>query len=508
MSREPADGVRILLVDDQPSQLVAHQTVLSDLGEVVTATGGAQALRYLLKQEFAVVLLDVNMPGMDGFETAALIRKRKSCENTPIIFVTAYPDELQAARGYSLGAVDYILAPIVPDVLRGKVRTVIELYRKTAKIRQQAERLRKRTEQLGSITSQLIQVEDRERARLARILHDHVQQLLAAASVRVQIARRQTNDAEVSTMLGEVDDLIAQSIAAARSLSVELHPPVLDSGLVPALDWLARHMEKRCRLSVELRAETSPELAPAPRVFLFDAVRELLLNVVKHAGVDGCRITLSEAAHRVLTIAVEDKGMGFDPDKAIRPDASTEHSGFRNIREKLVALDGELSVDSRPGHGACVTIRLPIEERVTEALAKPLGDAIGLGEGDADRNAPIRVLLVDDHEILRKGIRSLLQSHTDIEVVGEAADGLEAVDLARRLVPHVVIMDLSMPRLDGIEATRAIVQERPETRVIGLSMRDGDDAAAAMRNAGAFAHVAKGGPPESLITVIRRSRTR
>jgi len=137
------DGkVRILAVDDNPAKLLALSAVLSELKEtVVTASSGRDALRLLLQQEFAVVLLDVHMPGMDGFETAALMRQRKSSEHTPIIFVTAFGDDTHSAQGYQLGAVDYILTPIMPDVLRTKVSVFVELYKKTEEVKRQAARI-------------------------------------------------------------------------------------------------------------------------------------------------------------------------------------------------------------------------------------------------------------------------------------------------------------------------------------------------------------------------------
>src|SRR5262245_5507006 len=134
------DKIDILVVDDLPDKLMALETVLSELGEnVVCARSGREALRHLLERDFAVILLDVNMPDMDGFETATLIRQRKRSAHTPIIFITAYQDELNLAQGYSLGAVDYILSPILPDVLRTKVAVFAELFRKTEQIKRQAE---------------------------------------------------------------------------------------------------------------------------------------------------------------------------------------------------------------------------------------------------------------------------------------------------------------------------------------------------------------------------------
>ena len=126
----PDQKVNILVVDDLPDKLLAFQVVLEELEQnLVMVNSGAEALRELLQREFAVILLDVNMPDIDGIETAELIRQHPKTAHTPIIFVTAYADEMQTARGYALGAVDYILSPIVPEILRSKVKVFVELYR-------------------------------------------------------------------------------------------------------------------------------------------------------------------------------------------------------------------------------------------------------------------------------------------------------------------------------------------------------------------------------------------
>src|SRR5499426_1857183 len=135
-----SDRVDILVVDDTPGQRLAVETVLAELGEnIVAVDSGREALRYLLDHDVAVILLDVNMPEMDGFETAALIRQRPRSRNVPIIFLTADTDELHAARGYSLGAVDYILTPVVPEVLRTKVKVFVDLFRMAAELRRGAD---------------------------------------------------------------------------------------------------------------------------------------------------------------------------------------------------------------------------------------------------------------------------------------------------------------------------------------------------------------------------------
>ena len=134
------EPTKILVVDDLPEKLLTYQVVLEQPGqEVVTARSGAEALRLVLAHDFAVILLDVNMPGMDGFETAALIRQRKKSSHTPIIFITAFTDDMRIAKGYAHGAVDYILAPVVPEMLRAKVSVFVDLFRMTQQVKQQAD---------------------------------------------------------------------------------------------------------------------------------------------------------------------------------------------------------------------------------------------------------------------------------------------------------------------------------------------------------------------------------
>src|SRR5947209_5107195 len=135
-----SDKVNILVVDDLPEKLLVMETILGELGEnIITARSGEEALRLVLQYEFAVILLDVHMPGMDGFETAGYIRRRRRSAHTPIIFITAFTDEVHTAQGYLLGAVDYIFSPVVPEVLRTKVKVFVELSRMAQQVKRQAE---------------------------------------------------------------------------------------------------------------------------------------------------------------------------------------------------------------------------------------------------------------------------------------------------------------------------------------------------------------------------------
>jgi signal transduction histidine kinase/response regulator RpfG family c-di-GMP phosphodiesterase len=189
---ESQGKVNVLLVDDRPDKLLALEAVLEDLGQnIVRAYSGREALRHVLTQDFAVILLDVNMPGMDGFETATLIRQRKSSEHVPIIFITAFGDEMLASRGYSLGAVDYILTPVVPEVLRSKVSVFVDLFKKTEQVKRQADSLRRRATQM---------------------------QKLAAASVAINSAL------SIERMLQTVTDTARDIIGAHQAITLFIDP--------------------------------------------------------------------------------------------------------------------------------------------------------------------------------------------------------------------------------------------------------------------------------------------
>jgi signal transduction histidine kinase/DNA-binding response OmpR family regulator len=180
----------VLLVDDRPEKLLAIESLLADMRlEIVRATSGREALRHLLQRDFALILLDVNMPGMDGLETAALIRARKSSEHIPIIFITAYGDEIFMERGYSLGAVDYILQPVVPEILRAKVSVFVELYQKTEEIKRQAEAHSHRASQLQRLAQASMHINAASSVdRILDLTTSSARDLIGAASAIATVA--------------------------------------------------------------------------------------------------------------------------------------------------------------------------------------------------------------------------------------------------------------------------------------------------------------------------------
>ncbi len=378
-----------------------------------------------------------------------------------------------------------------------------ELAERSAEVQHQADQLR-------ALAVELSQTEQRERKRLSAILHDHIQQLLVAAQLQLSLVER-TGPQTVQATVQGIRSTIAEAIAASRSLTVELSPPILhQSGLTAALTWLAARNEEKYLFKVHVRANSDAEPAdPDVRALLFNSVQELLLNAVKHSGVREAQLIMRRSKEAWTQIIVEDKGKGFDPSTI----SAHRGGGFGlfSIQQRLAYLGGRLEVESAPGRGARFVLMIPIgqaaaKDAASAAPAAPPSERAPFHP----RSRKISVLLVDDHRIMRQGLSSLLQFEEDIEVVGEAENGRQAVELAHQHAPDVIIMDVNMPVMDGIEATRIVTKEMPRIKVIALSMHQERDTAEAMRQAGAVAYLTKGGPSDDLIAAIRacsRSRT-
>jgi len=222
-----------------------------------------------------------------------------------------------------------------------------------------------RSSQLQALARELTRAEERERQRVAQVIHDQLQQLLSVARIRLGMALGQVGTGSVHEHLSEVDDLIAESLDITRSLTAELSPAILRrSGLVAALRWLSRSYEARFALTVAVDAEEDVDVDEEIRVTLFRSVRELLFNVVKHARVARARVQVRRQADGCVRILVSDDGVGFDPE-AVRAQEGTGGSfGLFRLRERLELLGGQFEVDSAPGRGASFTILAPLPPRV------------------------------------------------------------------------------------------------------------------------------------------------
>ncbi|MCE5278744.1 MAG: response regulator [Planctomycetaceae bacterium] len=400
-------------------------------------------------------------------------------------------------------------------VMRGSVRQITERKLAEEAIRQAKEdleqrvaartaELKHRSEQLARLAAELALTEQRERCRLAQVLHDGLQQLLVGAKFHLAVLER-AGDSAMRKAISNVLNLLDDSIETSRSLTAELSPPILhEGGLIPALEWLARWMQEKHGLRVDISV---PRLTKPLReditILLFQATRELLFNVVKHAGVKSTKVCVTRP-NGSIQITVADEGTGFDPE-AIRGRTVTGGFGLFSIRERLGLLGGTIEIDSAPSRGSRFTLVAPAlppappqaqqRAQISVMMAPPVQDA---AEGR------IRIVLVDDHIVMRQGMASLLREEPDMVIVGEASDGESAVSLVRELRPDVVLMDISMPGMNGIEATRILHAEFPNTRIIGLSMFEQDEQAKAMLEAGAAEYLTKSGPSDALVAAIRK----
>ena len=221
--------------------------------------------------------------------------------------------------------------------------------------------LEERTAQLQALAVELTQAEQRERRRLAELLHNHFQQLLVSARLRLELLRRKSRDETVTQAAAQVDEIIEQCLSESRSLTAELSPPVLhEAGLAAALGWLGNLMGQRYGLATVVEADRRAEPADENlRDLLFLAVQELLFNVVKHAQVDRARVAMTKIAKGEISIEVSDAGIGFDASQMEGRTSPSGGFGLFSIRQRLGLLAGRVEITSAPGQGTRAVIRVP-----------------------------------------------------------------------------------------------------------------------------------------------------
>ena len=339
---------------------------------------------------------------------------------------------------------------------------------------------RKRTEnelllyqdRMRTLASEASLAEERERRRIAANLHDGPVQSLALLRLKLEQLPAATDP---SSAVAEMRALVKQTTEEVRSVLSELSPPALyELGIVAAAESLAEQLGERHGIRCQVRDDHQPApLTEDVSLVLFQALRELLLNVSKHAKATRVEVDFHREGDR-LAVRVEDDGVGFEtgPTKAFA--CPTGGFGLLSIRERLHLLGGRLEIDANPGQGTRVTITAPLNPEEAECMTRQIG-----------------ILIADDHAVVRAGLRKLLQSEPDMEVLAEANNGVATVRLATKLHPDVVIMDVSMPDMNGIEATRRIIAEAPKIKVLALSMHADNRFVARMFHAGSSGYVSK-----------------
>jgi CheY-like chemotaxis protein len=372
-------------------------------------------------------------------------------------------------------------------------------------VRERTVALEAQSEKLRALARDLVENQSRERRRLAQILHDQFQQLVSAAKMKIGIMRRRSSDETTVDSLKQAERLLEEALTASRSLATELCPPVLhDGGLASALPWLARYMEQTHELcvNVEMSNYQEPDNEHV-RVILFECIRELLLNVVEHAGVKSADLIASVSDEGLLHIHVVDRGIGFDPKKAESTSNTDGKFGLLGISERLSLIGGLAKITSIVGQGTTVELIAPAtfnpQTKISVAMPVPPTGLIPAPK----MHRILRVLVADDHKLFREGLISLLSQEPYLKFVGESGDGQEAIELARELRPDIMIVDVSMPKINGVQVASILSQEQPQLRIVGLSMHERDDMALAMRKAGAIAYCSKSAPVEVLVHILR-----
>jgi signal transduction histidine kinase len=529
--------VNILLVDDQPAKLLTYETILSDLGEnLIKATSAREAMDHLLKTEIALILLDVSMPEMDGFELAAMIRQHPRFKQTAIIFISAVlMTDFDRIKGYQTGAVDYIQVPVVPEILRAKVALFIELYRKTWQLeqinRRLEERVSERTAELEASVKRLQQSEARlreeseERARLvAKLRADDEQKDKFLATLAHELRNplqpirtavdtmrlvgppdpklvpiRQVIDEQLQTFTRLIDDLM--DVSRITQDKLQLRKERVD------LAEILRRVEEASHPIMDAHGHQFEMTGLQERILIDgDVVRlcQMIMNLVTNAakytskpGQIKLRVTRED---NEAVISVKDNGRGIEADKLphlfemfYQVDRSIERAesglgiGLTLTRRLVEMHGGRVDVRSEGlGKGSEFIINLPIADAGGESSRS---DARSNHAEEAGSGR--RIVIADDNQVAVKSAAMLLQLlgcqvHT-------AEDGMAAVSLAKRFRPDAMLLDIGMPKLNGYDACRAI-RELPggdQMVLIAISGWGEDGARRRTQEAGFDAHMVK-----------------
>ena len=368
------------------------------------------------------------------------------------------------------------------------------------RVAERTELAESRARKLQALAGELIGTEERERRRIAQLLHEDLQQIIAAARFQLQSFGQ---DLPPEPTLMSIEKLLEESIAKSRRITDELSPPVLEhSDLLSALKWLVRHMSEQFGLQVELELDTGQQFDSEPiKIFIFRATQELLFNAYKHSGVKSAKVELS-CQNDLCILTVSDQGRGFNPELV---DSAVVRDGFGllSLRERASYVGGNFLIESAPGQGSRFILSIPanlIQTETQESPADKLPNQASCVE--TATSMCIRVLIADAHKVMRQGLVKMLSRQPNIEIVGEAANGGEVIELARQIKPDVILMDPSMPDMDGIQTTRFIKAELPNVGVVGLSMFADEQYNSLMREAGAEAFTSKSGSLAELLEAI------
>jgi len=367
----------ILIVGDDAAGIMAVEGALRPLGaRLVTASSGEEALRRVLDDDFAAILMDVRMPGIDGFTTATMIRERARSRNTPIIFMTAAQEDLSSMfRGYRAGAVDFIVKPAIPEVLRSKLSVFVGLNDMnrmlSAELAERSlteARLRASEENLRALAAHLQSVREEERIHIAREIHDELGQALTGLKYDFNSLSKNyaiCGPDSIAATTGGLCRSIDRIINSVRRIASGLRPEVLDEmGLAAAVEWQAREFQRRT--GIRCLVDIAPGFTDPDKersTALFRIFQELLTNVARHANATRASVHLADA--QSLALKVEDNGLGINEQEFESP----RSLGFLGLRERALAFGGSIDVKGQEGKGTTVSVTIPnlVQQEVIHA---------------------------------------------------------------------------------------------------------------------------------------------
>jgi signal transduction histidine kinase len=505
----------ILLVDDEPRNLEVLEGVLQSPDyNLVRASGADQALLALLNREFALIVMDIQMPGVDGIELAHLIKKREKSQSIPIIFLTAfYKDEQRMLESYNVGAVDYLTKPANPQVLRSKVAVFVELHRKTEALRQTNKMLENEISQRLTAEAALREANEALEARvesrtaamreakdaaersgrakddfLAALSHElrtplNPVLLLASDAADNPAFPKEAREnfmairrnVELEARL--IDDLLDLTKITYGKMTLNIESHDLERILGDALKTVQKEVERK-QIVLQVEPMGSPRLVAADDVRLQQVFWNLLKNAVKFTPEKGTitvATRIDSAANRIA-VAIIDTGIGLTPaeidriyDVFSQGDHAKEDGPHRfgglgmglAISKRIVEQHlGQLwATSAGPGHGSTFIVELPLEVRTASAGGIPAAEAAAQAPGSAEPlPRPRRVLLVEDHEPTRTTLNRLLQRRR--YEVAMAATLAEARTVAAQSEFDFLISDIGLPDGTGFELMRELHDQR------------------------------------------------
>ncbi|USX24816.1 response regulator [Oxalobacteraceae bacterium OTU3CINTB1] len=537
MSRDPVPKIekpKILVVNDDANSLFALTSLLAQWAEqesyeVLAARSGQEALRQVLMHDFAVILLDVNMPGMDGFETAEAIHQRARSADIPIIFITAFlADELDRLKAYQRGAVDFLFTPVIPQILYAKIAVFVALAVKNEELKKQARQLSQRTTELTATNKRLTrEIEDRQVAErqnhakdefLAMLGHELRNPLSAISSAASLIGlpgvstdgvqRAKKIIQRQSQHLGRiVDDLL--DLSRAMSGKILLNRAPLD------LSALVAHTLETFRATgrsgdYQLIQDLDPGWIEGDPTRLEQIASNLIDNALKYTPPGGRIEVRTWTENDDVVLSVRDTGVGISADLLphvfdvfVQGSSTLDRAqgglgiGLSLVRRLTELHGGSIEAESKgPGGGSTFTLRMPRIEHQLEPAPPPAPAA-----QDREQGKP-SVLLIEDNEDGREMMAMMLSCYG--YEVQYAEDGLRGLEVAARFRPDLALVDIGLPGIDGYEVARRLRAD-PSTRDIKLIALTGYGLAEDLRrvlDAGFDRHLVKPVDIDHLMEVI------